>query len=130
MTGLRTGVVTSVMLIFVFLSGSLLNHHISAQGINPGREDQPPIPQSTDRPATTFHHPSFNNHRLDICLNWGEQCGAPAAHTWCQSEGFARAVEWKIDENIGADSPTYILYSGQICDKAYCDGFSSITCSN
>jgi hypothetical protein len=131
MTALRMGVITSVMFIFVFLSGSLLNHHISAQDTKPGSEDQPPDrPPSTNRPDTTFHHPSSNNYRIDICLNWGERCGAPAAHKWCQSQGFARAIEWEIDEDIGAKSPTYILASGEICDIASCDGFSWIRCSN
>ena len=75
----------------------------------------------------TFSNPMIQGYRLDWCLKWGEQCGEPAATAWCRTQGFERATEWNIAQNV---PPTYILGDRQVCNQGYCGGFSRITCCN
>ena len=75
----------------------------------------------------TFSNPMIQGYRLDRCLKWGQQCGEPAATAWCQTQGFERATEWNIAQNV---PPTYVLGDRQVCNQQNCDGFSRITCCN
>ena len=79
--------------------------------------------------TSLFNAPSWNGKRVDLCLVWGGQCGEPAATEFCQRSGYAKASDWKPANDIGAQTPTVILSSGQVCSAASCDGFASITCS-
>jgi hypothetical protein len=72
--------------------------------------------------------PTVGEHRVDICLEWGMQCNGEAANVWCTSSGYDRAIEWTIDNDIGATHPTLVMASGQVCAEAHCDGYFSITC--
>ena len=74
-------------------------------------------------------HPQAGNYRVDICYEWGMQCGGEAADMWCKSNGYTRAVEWEIEHDIGATSPTMVIGSGQVCAEAHCDGYFSIACA-
>ena len=76
----------------------------------------------------TFAYPVQDLYRLNHCLYWQKDCGAAAAQTWCQAKGFATAVDWRIDESIGASFPTLVMGEKKICASADCDGFRSITC--
>lgn len=77
-----------------------------------------------------FDPTTGDNYRVDICYEWGMKCAGEAANMWCVAKGFDRALEWKVDQDIGATHPTIIISSGgQICDEAHCDGYSSITCT-
>lgn len=76
-----------------------------------------------------FYDPTTgDNHRVDICYEWGMQCAGEAASMWCVSRGFDRALEWEVDQDIGATHPTIVIGTGQICAEAHCDGYASITC--
>lgn len=77
-----------------------------------------------------FMKPKYNGKRLDICVNWGVDCGQPAADAFCQMEGWAGAKSFAISEDIGASNPTRLIGTGAICDQDFCDGFTSITCAN
>ena len=80
--------------------------------------------------SQTFQYPVHDIYRLNYCLNWGKDCGAPAAQAWCTTQGFRRASGFKIDENIGALFPTLVLGESRVCAKFVCDGFREITCAN
>ena len=75
-----------------------------------------------------FFSPTIGGNRVDWCLQWGAQCGEPAASAFCQQMGYDRASGWSIAQNIGAQGPTVVLGSGALCAQAGCDGFSSVTC--
>ncbi len=78
----------------------------------------------------TFWKPNWGGDRLDWCLNWGTGCGKPAADKFCQSKGFAKAVQFPIDPDIGLAHRTRLITTGAVCDQAFCDGFKQVTCSN
>ena len=78
----------------------------------------------------TFNKPKVNGKRLDLCVNWGVDCGAPAATAFCQAQGWNTATAYVVAEDIGASTPTRLIGTGAVCDQAYCDGFKSITCGN
>ena len=74
-------------------------------------------------------YPTDGTHRIDICLHWGMECAGEAARAWCQARGFDGAIEWEVEQDIGAQSPTVVIGSGQVCAEAHCDGYFSITCA-
>ena len=74
-------------------------------------------------------HPSVGEYRVDICYEWGMQCSGEAADMWCKSKGYNRAVEWAIDQDIGAAHPTLVMGAGKVCAEAYCDGYFSVVCA-
>ncbi|MGB8818696.1 MAG: hypothetical protein WCC66_12325 [Rhizobiaceae bacterium] len=77
-----------------------------------------------------FVKPKHMGMRLDLCVNWSEGCGKPAADAFCQAKGWDHALTYSIANNIGAISPTRLIGTGAVCDQAYCDGFKQITCAN
>lgn len=76
-----------------------------------------------------YDAPTWKGKRVDWCLIWGGQCGEPAATEFCKRSGYAKASGWKPADDIGAQTPTVVLSSGQVCSDASCDGFASITCT-
>jgi hypothetical protein len=78
----------------------------------------------------TFNKPKINGMRLDLCVNWGEGCGAPAANAYCQQKGWNTSTSHVIAHDIGAVAPTRLIGTGAVCDQDFCDGFQSITCMN
>lgn len=79
--------------------------------------------------ARTFAYPMQNLYRLNHCLNWQRDCGQAAAVAWCKAQGFAQAVDWRVEEDIGAYFPTFVLGEKKVCALATCDGFEEITCA-
>lgn len=77
-----------------------------------------------------FDKPKINGKRLDLCVDWGVDCGQPAADAFCVSKGYSAAIEYVVAENIGNSNATRLIGSGAVCDQSYCDGFKKITCSN
>jgi astacin len=75
-----------------------------------------------------FVRPTINSYRLDWCRQWGTECGAPAAEAFCRAADYAGVTSWGIDGNIGAESPTQVISTGQVCDRSSCDGFAFILC--
>lgn len=77
----------------------------------------------------TFENPMVDeDHRLDLCLSWGADCGEPAATAFCEAEGFEKAARWEVANDIGDRAPTKTLRDGLVCDEGFCDGFGSVTC--
>ena len=74
--------------------------------------------------------PKWNGNRLDLCLNWAQGCGKPAADAFCKTKGFVKATGYSIDHDIGAATPTRLISTGALCDMGFCDGFKGIKCSN
>jgi len=78
----------------------------------------------------TFRQPMNGAERLDWCLQWGQKCGAPAAHAFCIKRGFPGASSWNIAPDIGGQAPTRTLGDDKVCRDGSCDGFTSITCGS
>jgi len=78
--------------------------------------------------TTNYHNPQWQGNRLDLCLNWGKDCGKPAANAFCKAKGFDKSTGHIADPNIGAATPTRLIGTGALCDQGYCDGFKTITC--
>jgi hypothetical protein len=87
-----------------------------------------PAPKST-LADEIFQYPVHDIYRLNYCLHWGADCGAPAAGAWCKTQGFERASTWRIDKNIGGLFPTIVMGDRKVCAQFLCDGFQEITCT-
>lgn len=88
-----------------------------------------PAPTAGVLPAQDFYAPMWGGLRLDLCLVWGGQCGEPAATEFCRQSGYTKATAWEIAYDVGTQTPTFVLGTGQVCNEPGCDGFVSITCS-
>jgi len=78
----------------------------------------------------TYQNPKWftSDYRLDWCLNWGTQCGKPAADTYCMRRRWTGAADFAAAPNIGASEPTITAASYKVCDQSGCTGFTYITC--
>jgi hypothetical protein len=78
-------------------------------------------------PTQTFHIPKQGAQRLDWCLNWSAGCGGEAANAYCVAKGFASATDFEKAEDV---PPTRLIGTGAVCDQAFCDSFTFITCTH
>ncbi|MDH3460420.1 MAG: hypothetical protein OEM00_05470 [Burkholderiaceae bacterium] len=90
---------------------------------------QPPPPPKPV-PTREFNDPRVQVGReklaLDICREWGNNCGKPAADAYCQSVGMAAAVDFRM----AMDSPPTVVWSSkQVCRDPSCDRITWVKCS-
>ena len=78
----------------------------------------------------TFNKPKLGSYRLDWCYKWGVQCGEVAADKFCQQKGYDGASVFAEAVDIGVDTQTRVLGTGQVCADPSCDGFKFITCED
>jgi hypothetical protein len=74
-----------------------------------------------------FANPKWDLVRLDVCREWGANCGKPAADAFCRAKGFSDAFNAAPDPEPGRSS-TRVISSGQICQGTFCTGFQQIIC--
>jgi hypothetical protein len=99
----------------------------SVSGGGEAREPAPKVKRAQPQPAKSriFENPTINNIRVDRCLRWGTDCGAPAADHWCQSKGFKGATDFSVE----IVHPTILQDSHRtVCDSFYCGAFKRIVC--
>jgi streptogramin lyase len=79
--------------------------------------------------STRYDNPTFSSLPLDWCLTWGADCGAPAAHRFCEyEEGFGTvATRFAKADNV---PPTKLIGSGETCESPGCDSFEYIQCTD
>jgi hypothetical protein len=68
-----------------------------------------------------------DGYGVDQCLARGDQCGAYAARSYCQSRDFAQASAYRRvdpDEMTGSVPKP----AGGSCNRAGCDEYVAITC--
>jgi hypothetical protein len=68
-----------------------------------------------------------DGYGVDQCLAKSEQCGAPAARSYCQSRDFAQATSYRRvdpDEITGSVSSK----AGEYCNHTGCSEYVAITC--
>lgn len=76
--------------------------------------------------ARDFAAPTINGAGVDVCLNWGVSCGAPAADEFCRRQGFVRSAGFTVQNDA---PPTLVLGDNAVCNEPACDRFAAITCS-
>lgn len=76
----------------------------------------------------TFAKPKAGPFQIDWCLQYGSQCGKPAADKFCQTKGFVQSNDFVEAVDIGASTPTLVQGTGQVCNAPTCDGFTYVTC--
>ena len=92
----------------------------------PAPAAQPPASGAT--PATRhFDNPMVEGVALDNCRTWARDCGKPAADAFCQSQGFAAAIDFARQPHA---PPTRVISSGQVCNGGNCARITSVTCGN
>jgi len=83
-------------------------------------------PASGGVPATRhFDNPLVEGVALDFCRSWARECGKPAADAFCQSQGFAAAIDFTRQPHA---PPTRVIGSGQVCNGANCARIDAVTC--
>lgn len=81
-------------------------------------------PIGSDR---VFANPVWKGNRLDVCLQWGSNCGKPAADAFCKTKSFSESLHAAEDAKPGY-ATTRLIGTDQVCDKPFCRGFQQIIC--
>jgi hypothetical protein len=76
-----------------------------------------------------FASPVWNGHRLDVCLQWGANCGKPAADAFCRKNGFSESLHAESDAEAGRGT-TRVIGTGQVCSGSFCRGFNKSSASS
>ncbi len=91
-------------------------------------KDHLPMGQVFANPVGSFEQ--GDARRLDVCLQFGKNCGAPAAQAYCERRNYKRLVYFEADEPGGGGGKTITLGSREKCNGAHCTAFNIITCAN
>lgn len=90
----------------------------------------PPTPGPAMPATQVFDEPIFDGYRLDWCYAPASDCGIRAATEWCKTQGFAGAIDFADDPDVGKKGiQTKNLKTGTICASPICDSFKRITCT-
>jgi len=130
-------------------SGQICNNAICArmtavtcEGAGQGASSPPPaqaasanVPAPAGQPPGSgavpvtrhFDNPMVEGVALDNCRTWARDCGKPAADAFCQSQGFAAAIDFTRQPHA---PPTRVISSGQVCNGANCARITAVTCGN
>jgi hypothetical protein len=76
----------------------------------------------------TFDRPMYaENYRADWCVNFGQECGKPAADRFCKYKGYSSATAFAILEDV---PPTWVPGNGGGgCLQPGCDALADVTCA-
>lgn len=85
-------------------------------------------PPKEEVESRTYEKPRYMDDRLDWCLNWGYNCGKPAALAFCHRRRFEDATAFEA-EVVGRSAQTRVMGTDQVCNGDLCTAFASITCS-
>lgn len=86
------------------------------------------LPAKEEPESRTFEKPRYLDDRLDWCLNWGYNCGKPAALAFCHRRRFEEATAFEA-EVVGRSAQTRVMGNDQVCNGDSCTAFSYITCT-
>lgn len=90
--------------------------------------ERPEAPTVEPPESKTFQQPRYLDDRLDWCLNFGYNCGKPAALAFCHRRRFEDATAFEA-ELVGRSAQTRLMGSDQVCNGDFCTAFAFITCS-
>jgi hypothetical protein len=86
----------------------------------------------------TFNRPTIrfgeeeSGIRLDVCLNFGKDCGQVVADMFCKRRWFYGAKAFRTESGIGRTrliTNVYDINRNIVCNGSHCTGFEYITCS-
>ncbi|MEZ5595797.1 MAG: hypothetical protein R3E84_05300 [Pseudomonadales bacterium] len=93
----------------------------------------PTPPQSPKLEQRRYDLPAIRSddgimERIDYCLNFGEECGDPAASAYCAATDPQRpiAVEAPLEFGIGR---TFTIGDRQLCEQDNCSSFTYVVCA-
>lgn len=72
-----------------------------------------------------YFNPKIAGYALDLCREWGANCGKSAATAFCKSKGHKFALSFKVKHNT---PPTKIIHGGGLCVESYCDRITKVEC--
>jgi hypothetical protein len=81
---------------------------------------------SNTNSANTGQPKLSNGYAVDNCLNWGANCGKPAADQYCKSTGYPAGATTFATAKM---QPTWVMGDNRACNVATCIGFTSIQCA-
>lgn len=72
-----------------------------------------------------FDYPRFAHYRVAWCMKQHQQCGKPAAYSFCRRLGYEKVHSFKQDKHVPA---TRTLGDEVLCFGSLCRGFREIVC--
>jgi hypothetical protein len=66
-----------------------------------------------------------NRYPLDVCYNYGRQCGKPAADGYCRKNGFGASTA----HETGKRRETWVQDDQRVCRGAHCVAILKVTCA-
>jgi hypothetical protein len=88
--------------------------------------------QASGRPGKPdekiFSRPSWGDLRIDACLRWGEDCGAPTAKAFCNRSDYAEMISFK-SARVGPDEITRIFMTDTVCEGELCSAITEVICA-
>lgn len=72
-----------------------------------------------------YSHPKVDGYALDVCREWGQNCGKPSADAYCKSQGHNYAMGYTVIHNA---PPTKIINGRQLCNTPYCARITWVKC--
>lgn len=91
----------------------------------------PPVPPPPAPANREFNDPRVavqgkGNLPLDVCEQYGTNCGKAAADAFCRANGMQGSVDFRIAQD---SPPTAIISTKQVCTEATCDRITWVLCS-
>lgn len=77
-------------------------------------------------------HTGEDGDRIDICLNYGRDCGQVVADMFCKKWRFSYARDFRADPSVGKTrliTKVFDIDRDVVCNGSHCTGFKYITCS-
>jgi hypothetical protein len=77
------------------------------------------------RTGDVYNNPTVGGYALDLCREWGRNCGKPAADDYCQKRGHTGAIDYLVRSN---NPPTRVIRGDAICNATSCDRIVFVAC--
>ncbi len=75
--------------------------------------------------GASFREPTLEGLALDLCREWGRNCGQAAADAFCRLRGYRAASDYRVMRNR---PPTITIGDRRICTAGFCDRISFVAC--
>lgn len=94
-------------------------------------EDRPAEPDfpwcgTGGEPTVVLEDPLLDGVPLDICLDWGANCGKPAADAYCRGQGHGPSVQHVAE----AGTHTRVPNGNKLCDQPGCTRLKTVVCAS